>query len=170
LDTKGRRPSVEVIATFLPRVVIDSLGTALEEAELKMVSLTLEPIAAMHVVVPPTMRMLNIALVDVGAGTSDIAISAEGTIKAYGMVSSAGDEITEGIAEHFLLDLSVAEEVKRELVPNRVIECRDVFGNPLTLSYEEVLEVISPLAQELAHQIAHEVLRLNEGAQKESFW
>ncbi len=163
---QGQEASVEVIATFLPRVVIDSLGTALEEAELKMVSLTLEPIAAMHVVVPPTMRMLNIALVDVGAGTSDIAISAEGTIKAYGMVSSAGDEITEGIAEHFLLDLSVAEEVKRELVPNRVIECRDVFGNPLTLSYEEVLEVISPLAQELAHQIAHEVLRLNEGAPK----
>ena len=42
-----------------------------------MASLTLEPIAAIQTVVPSTMRMLNIALVDIGAGTSDIAISSE---------------------------------------------------------------------------------------------
>lgn len=163
---QGRQASVEVIATFLPRIVIDSLGTALEEAGLEMVSLTLEPIAAMHVVVPPTMRMLNLALVDVGAGTSDIAISAQGTIKAYGMVSFAGDEITEGIANHFLLDLAAAEEMKQKLKPNCVVECCDVFGNSLTLSYEDILEVTRPLAKELAQKIADEIIHLNEGTPK----
>jgi len=58
------------------------------------------------------MRMLNIALVDVGAGTSDLAISAEGTVKAYGMISYAGDALTAGLAEHFLLDFKVAEQLK----------------------------------------------------------
>ena len=135
-----------------------------------MVSLTLEPIAAMHVVVPPTMRMLNLALVDVGAGTSDIAISAQGTIKAYGMVSFAGDEITEGIANHFLFDLSTAEEIKQTLKPDRAVECSDVFGNSLTLSYEDILEVIHPLAKELAQKIADEIIHLNEGTRKELFW
>ncbi len=144
IDHRGREGKVEVIATFLPRIVIDSLSTALESAGLSMDSLTLEPIAAMHLVVPATMRMLNIALVDVGAGTSDLAISAEGTIKDYGMVSHAGDAITAGIAEQFLLDTKVAERVKTELRPDRTYECEDVFGNTLTISYRQLLETIQP--------------------------
>ena len=72
---RGNRIGVEVIATFLPRVVVDSLSASLAAAGLKMSSLTLEPIAALHVAIPPSMRALNLALVDVGAGTSDIAIT-----------------------------------------------------------------------------------------------
>ena len=67
---RGNRIGVEVIATFLPRVVVDSLSASLAAAGLKMSSLTLEPIAALHVAIPPSMRALNLALVDVGAGTS----------------------------------------------------------------------------------------------------
>ncbi len=165
IDHRGREGKVEVIATFLPRIVIDSLSTALESAGLSMDSLTLEPIAAMHLVVPATMRMLNIALVDVGAGTSDLAISAEGTIKDYGMVSHAGDAITAGIAEQFLLDTKVAERVKTELRPDRTYECEDVFGNTLTISYRQLLETIQPPhVQVLADKIARKILELNGGA------
>lgn len=166
IDHRGREGKVEVIATFLPRIVIDSLSTALESAGLSMDSLTLEPIAAMHLVVPATMRMLNIALVDVGAGTSDLAISAEGTIKDYGMVSHAGDAITAGIAEQFLLDTKVAERVKTELRPDRTYECEDVFGNTLTISYRQLLETIQPHVQVLADKIARKILELNGGAPK----
>lgn len=163
---QGRVAKAEVIATFLPRIVIDSLGTALNEAGLAMETLTLEPIAAMHVVVPPTMRMLNIALVDVGAGTSDLAVSAEGTVKGYGMVAYAGDAITKGLADHFLLDFKVAEQVKIELEPEKTSTCQDVFGNTLHLAYEDVLEVIKPRVEILAEKIAQEVIRLNGGEPK----
>ncbi|NLJ79870.1 MAG: hypothetical protein GX335_02475 [Firmicutes bacterium] len=166
LGHQGREGQVEVIATFLPRIVINSLGTALENAGLEMASLTLEPIAAMHIVVPATMRMLNIALVDIGAGTSDLAISAQGTVRAYGMVSSAGDQITKEISNHFLLDLAVAEQVKVNLRPGKTTRCRDVFGNELALSYEQILEVIHPKTIELTEKIAQEILRLNDGPPK----
>ncbi|MGZ4113128.1 MAG: cell division protein FtsA, partial [Tumebacillaceae bacterium] len=86
VDQWGLNASVEIIATFLPRVVIDSLQIALERAGLEMAALTLEPIAAINALIPPTMRKLNLALVDIGAGTSDIALTAEGTVVAYGMV------------------------------------------------------------------------------------
>ena len=156
----------EVIATFLPRIVVDSLGTALSEADLTMDTLTLEPIAAMHVVVPPTMRMLNIALVDVGAGTSDLAVSADGTVKGYGMVAYAGDAITKGLADHFLLDFKVAEKVKVELRPDEISTCQDVFGNTLHLAYEDVLAVIKPRVEILAEKIAQEIIKLNGGPPK----
>ena len=54
LGQRGSRIGVEIIATFLPQVVIDGLFSALSKAGLAVDSLTLEPIAAMAVAVPPT--------------------------------------------------------------------------------------------------------------------
>src|SRR5699024_7168341 len=75
VDQIGNEATVEIIATFLPKVVIESLLAALERSGLIMEALTLEPIAAIHVLIPTSMRRLNVALIDIGAGTSDIAIS-----------------------------------------------------------------------------------------------
>lgn len=166
IDHQGKEAIIHVIATFLPRIVINSLSTALQNAELKIASLTLEPIAAMHLVVPPSMRMLNISLVDVGAGTSDLAISAQGTVKAYGMVSCAGDAITAAIAEHFLLDLPVAEKVKVNINKEQAVKCMDVLGNALEIAYEDLLEVILPQVETLASKIATEIVALNGTAPK----
>lgn len=76
---KANKIGVELIATFLPEEVVDGLYEAVEYAGLSVASLTLEPIAAMNVAIPEQFRLLNIALVDVGAGTSDICITRDGT-------------------------------------------------------------------------------------------
>src|SRR5690625_5476720 len=110
----GDKATVEVIATFLPQVVVESLLASLERADLTMEALTLEPIAAIHVLIPDSMRRLNIALVDIGAGTSDVAITKDGTVIAYGMVDQAGDEITEAVSDKYLLDFTEAEQARSE--------------------------------------------------------
>ena len=98
-DHKANKISVELLATFLPEEVIDGLYSAVEKAGLQVANLTLEPIAAINVAIPEKFRMLNIALVDVGAGTSDISITKDGSIIAYGMIPYAGDELTEAIMQ-----------------------------------------------------------------------
>ncbi len=75
LGHRGKKARVEIIATFLPDEVIESLYTTMAHTGLSVASVTLEPIAAMNAVIPQELRLLNIALVDIGAGTSDIAIS-----------------------------------------------------------------------------------------------
>jgi len=115
---KGDNIGLEIVAAFLPKVVVDSLQSVLEANGLELASITLEPIAAINAILPPTMRKLNLALVDVGAGTSDIAISSDGSITAYGMVPIAGDEITEALCEKYLLDFNDGEKVKRQLTAN----------------------------------------------------
>ena len=70
----------ELIATFLPEEVVDGLYAAVERAGLHVENLTLEPIAAINIAIPERFRLLNIALVDVGAGTSDISITKDGSI------------------------------------------------------------------------------------------
>ncbi|HPT93906.1 MAG: cell division FtsA domain-containing protein [Limnochordia bacterium] len=166
LGHQGYSASVEVIATFLPRIVVDSLMTALRLAGLEIQSLTLEPIAAMHAVIPQSMRMLNLALVDVGAGTSDIAITADGTVKAFGMIPQAGDLITKIIADHYLLDFMEAERAKRQLNSGSIVECFDVLGNRLQIDCGEVLSLIQPAVASLAHKISNEISALNDGPPK----
>ncbi|MDH7498442.1 MAG: cell division FtsA domain-containing protein [Syntrophomonadaceae bacterium] len=160
----GRRVAVDVIATFLPRVVVDSLFSALRRAGLEVRSLTLEPIAALEVAIPPQMRLLNLALVDIGAGTSDIALVRKGQVFAYAMVPVGGDEITERIAEEYLLDFNAAEELKCRLVGRQRIEFEDILGNPLEAATDEVIERFQDVVRDLAVRVAREVLVLNQRA------
>lgn len=164
LDQRGNEASIEVIATFLPRVVVDSLLSALHRSGLEMEALTLEPIAAINVLMPATMRRLNVALVDIGAGTSDIAITAEGTITAYGMVPFAGDEITEAVSQQYVLDFTVAEKIKKQLHTVESVQFEDILTNQYTILAKDVIASIQEDIQNLAEKICREIITLNRKA------
>ena len=128
-DHKADRIGADILATFLPDEVIEGLYTTVDKAGLKVANLTLEPIAAMLVAVPERFRLLNIALVDVGAGTSDICITRDGSITAYGMIPMAGDCLTEVIANNHLVDFNTADEIKKDAgSKKRTIKYKDIMG------------------------------------------
>ena len=110
---KASKISCDFIATFLPDDVVDGLNKAVAIAGLSVINMTLEPIAAIQVAIPEKFRMLNLALVDVGAGTSDISITSDGTIVAYGMIPTAGDALTEIVVQNCLVEFETAEAIKR---------------------------------------------------------
>ena len=161
IDQVGEKATVEIIATFLPKIVVESLLAALERANLEMEALTLEPIAAIDVLVPDSMRRLNVALIDIGAGTSDIAIAKDNTVVAYGMVPVAGDEITEAISDNYILDFKVAEETKREIVNNKIAKVKDILGFETEITYDDLLPQIIDRIDHLAKLLADEILTLN---------
>lgn len=158
---KARQISADIIATFLPDDVVDGLYRSVELAGLEVANLTLEPIAAISVAIPEKFRMLNIALVDVGAGTSDISITKDGSIVAYGMIPMAGDAITEAIAMHCLVDFDMAEKIKKDSDTFDTISYEDIMGLPQTISREEVLDVIKDIVDEEATKVASEIMKLN---------
>ena len=158
---RGRHAQATVIATFLPRQVVDSMQSALRETHLEMRALTLEPIAGINVLIPPTMRHLNLVLVDIGAGTSDVAITRGGSVIAYGMVPMAGDEITEAISREYLLDFNIAEDIKRKAADGQDVSFTDILGMKLSLTAEQVVAAIKPGVENLAGAIAKQILELN---------
>lgn len=164
IDQSGKEASVDIIAAFLPKVVVDSLLAALTRAGLEMSALTLEPIAAINVVIPESMRRLNVALIDIGAGTSDIAITSQGTITAYGMVPMAGDEITEKMSDQYLLDFPEAEQTKRNIVTNGEDVVSDILGFETTITYKDLMQEIHDSVINLAKKLAAEILQLNKQA------
>lgn len=161
IGQRGNIAKTKVIATFLPRQVVDSMQTALHYSGLEVRALTLEPIAAINVLVPPSMRHLNIVLVDIGAGTSDVAITKNGSVIAYGMVPLAGDEVTEAISQRFLLDFNVAEEIKRKATNGEGATFNDILGRPYNLTAEEILMPINEHVGMIANAIAKTILELN---------
>lgn len=166
IGQRGKQAVASVIATFLPRQVVDSMQSALTTANLEMQALTLEPIAAINVLIPSTMRHLNLALVDIGAGTSDVAITKDGSVIAYGMVPMAGDEITEAISKQYLLDFNIAEEIKRQLIntADEKIHFTDILGMEYTLSSEEIINSVDKNITDLAEAIAKQIAALNTEA------
>lgn len=124
--------------------------------------MTLEPIAALSVAIPPGMRLLNLALVDIGAGTSDIALVKDGNVFAYAMVPLAGDELTEYLAAQYLLDFDTAEKTKRLITEQEQIEISDILGNPLHLSSQELLQELQPLIDEMTSAISRHIIALNQ--------
>ncbi|WP_432352269.1 cell division protein FtsA [Sporosarcina sp. A2] len=161
IDQTGRSASVEVIATFLPRVVVESLLSALKRADLEMEALTLEPIAAINVLIPQSMRRLNVALVDIGAGTSDIAITNNNTVSAFGMVPIAGDEVTEALSSTYLLDFPEAERVKRSLNDEESVTVSDILGFEQQIPTVDIVNSITATTDRLAEAIADEIKLLN---------
>ena len=108
--------------------------------------------------------MLNIALVDVGAGTSDISITRDGSIIAYGMIPSAGDEITEMLVQHFLVDFKTAEHIKVSSTTEQEIEYQDIMMLRHTVTAEEVWELMNPLVEKLTQDVAGKIKELNGGS------
>lgn len=160
----GKRAEADVVATFLPGEVVDSLYSAMQRAELQVASMTLEPIAAMNAAIPAELRLLNLALVDIGAGTSDIALCRDGSVVGYTMVTQAGDEITETIMKAFLVDFQTAEYIKRSINSDLLITYTNILGLEERVSSDEVQDVIREPMERLANAIAQQVLEINGGA------
>jgi len=162
---KAKKIEVDLIATFLPEEVVDSLYMAVEHAGLKVASLTLEPIAAINIAVPENYRLLNLGLVDVGAGTSDICLTKDGAIIAFGMIPIAGDEITEAIAKHYLVDFKTAEQIKviASSKPKGQVKFKDVMGIEQKINVSDINKVVLEPITEMAKETAQRIKELNGG-------
>lgn len=158
---KGNKIGVELLSTFLPQVVIESLYSVISKVGLEIGSITLEPIAAINVAIKKELRLLNLALVDIGAGTSDIAITRDGEITAYGMTQLAGDEITERLSREYLLDFTSSEKLKVELSKKEDHEFTDIVGVTYSLKTSQITEQIADVIDKIAHEITRVILEYN---------
>ncbi|MBQ1689629.1 MAG: rod shape-determining protein [Lachnospiraceae bacterium] len=162
-DHKGKKIAADILATFLPNEVIDSLYEAVKQAGLSVANLTLEPIAASELAIPKNYRLLNIALVDVGAGTSDISITKDGSIIGYGMLPVAGDAFTEVLAQKYLVDFQTAEKIKLDSTKKKKVSFKDIMGITQKVDSKEVLDTLEQKIDQATQQLADKIKELNGG-------
>ena len=163
IDHHGRILKADIIATFLPTEVVESLYAAMHKIGLEVSSLTLEPIAAINAAIPQNIRLLNLAMVDIGAGTSDIAVCRDGSVTGYTMAILAGDEITETIMKEYLVDFDTAEKIKAEIDEAEELHFSDILGFEQTITRESIFECIKEASSRLCEEISEKILEVNGG-------
>lgn len=163
IDHHGRVLKADIIATFLPTEVVESLYSAMHKINLEVASLTLEPIAAINAAIPQNIRLLNLAMVDIGAGTSDIAVCRDGSVTGYTMAILAGDEITETIMKEYLVDFDTAEKIKAEIDEAEEIQFMDILGFEQVITRKAIFECIKEASSRLCEEISAKIMEVNGG-------
>jgi len=160
-DHSGQVLEADIVATFLPQEVVESLYAVVGYLGLEVASLTLEPIASLNAAIPADIRLLNLVLIDIGAGTSDIAVCRDGSVVGYTMATVAGDETTELLMRSLLVDFRTGERMKMQLDGTEDIRYTDILGMEHTLRPAELQDLVRPSIESLAKEIAQRVMDLN---------
>lgn len=125
---------------------------------LTVADIVLEQLASSEAVLSSDEKELGVALIDIGGGTTDIAIWSDGSIVHTSVLAVGGDHITNDIAVGLRTPLSDAEAIKREygcalgalVEKDETIEVPSVGGRkPRTLSRQILTEIIEPRVEEM---------------------
>ncbi|HEX5093865.1 MAG TPA: cell division protein FtsA [Burkholderiales bacterium] len=134
---------------------------------LEVNDLILQPLASARAVLSEDEKDLGVCLVDIGGGTSDIAVFTHGAIRHTAVIPIAGDQITNDIAMALRTPTADAELIKvrhgvalRQLAdPNEMIEVPGIGDRgPRAMSRQTLAEVIEPRVEEL-FSLVQQVLR-----------
>jgi len=130
--------------------------------------LILQPLASSLAVLTEDEKELGVCLVDIGGGTTDIAVFKQGAIRHTAVVPIAGDQMTNDVAVAFRTPTQSAEDIKvkygcalRQLADSReTVEVPGVDGRePRQLSVQTLAEVLEPRVVELYEMVLNELRR-----------
>jgi cell division protein FtsA len=128
----------------------------------------LEQLASSHAVLTDDEKELGVCLVDIGGGTTDIAVFTEGAIRHTAVIPIAGDQVTNDIAVALRTPTQHAEEIKVKYAcalsqlasPEETIEVPSVGDRaPRRLSRQTLAEVVEPRYEELMTLVQSELRR-----------
>ncbi|MEM7304633.1 MAG: cell division protein FtsA [Pseudomonadota bacterium] len=140
----------------------------IERCGLHADDIILEQLASSYAVLTEDEKELGICLIDIGGGTTDIAVFTEGAIKHTAVIPIAGDQVTNDIAIAMRTPTQYAEEIKikyacalRQLTnPDEVIEVPSVGERaPRRLARQTLAEVVEPRYEELMSLVQAELRR-----------
>ena len=147
---------------------VQNIVKCVRRCGLEVQDLILQPLASSHALLNDDEKDLGVAMIDIGAGTSDITVFTRGAIKHTAVLPIAGDQITNDIAVALRTPARDAEDLKilhgvahRQLAdPREMIEVPGIGErSPRILSKQLLAEVIEPRMEELYKLIQAEIRR-----------
>lgn len=135
---------------------------------LEVCDLVLQPLASSYAVLSEDEKDLGVCLVDIGGGTTDLAVWTQGAIRHTAVIPIAGDQVTNDIAMALRTPTREAEDIKRKFGcaladladPEDVIDVAGVDERPSRrLSRRALADVIQPRVEELYELIQAELRR-----------
>ncbi len=167
IGMSGGRLEVRVHIVTGAQSAAENIVKCVRRCGLEVEQLVLNPSASSHAVLTEDEKDLGVALVDIGAGTTDVAIFTDGSIRHTAVIPIAGDLITSDIAMALRTPTKDAEEIKveygvaKQLLadPNEQLEVPGLGDRPpRMLSRQALAGVIEPRIEEI-YSLVHQVIR-----------
>ena len=158
LGMSGVRLEVKVHIVTGAVSAAENITKCVRRCGLKVRDLILQPLASSLAVLSDDEKELGVCLIDIGGGTTDIAVFTGGSIRHTAVIPIAGDQVTNDIAMALRTPTKEAEELKRTYgcalkqlaSPSEIIEVPGVGERPARqLSRQTLAEVIEPRIEEL---------------------
>jgi len=144
------------------RTALRNIRNCAEQASLQVSDIVLQPIASSLSVLSDQEKQAGVALVDIGGGTTDLAVYYDGQIQHSQVILIGGDYITKDICRAFVTPFDSAEDLKRkygstqweEIDPNESIEIARISGRPsVSVKRQELCWVIEARVEQILEQI-----------------
>jgi len=167
LGMSGMRLEVEVHIVTGAVAAVQNILKCLHRCGLEVHEMILQPLASGKAVLAEDEKDLGVCLVDIGGGTTDVAIFTGGAIRHTAVIPIAGDQITNDIAMALRTPTKDAEDIKikngcalRQLADDAPIEVPGVGERVArTLSRQTLADVIEPRVEELYMLVQAELRR-----------
>ncbi|MGV3740934.1 MAG: cell division protein FtsA, partial [Burkholderiaceae bacterium] len=167
IGMSGIRLEVKVHIVTGAVSAVQNIVKCVRRCGLEVSDLILQPMASADAVLTPDEKELGVVLIDIGGGTTDVAIFTEGAIRHTAVIPIAGDQVTNDIAMALRTPTAEAEEIKL-----RYGVCKQVLADPnetlevpglgdrgsRSLSRQALAAVIEPRVEEL-FALVHQVVR-----------
>ena len=166
IGMSGVRMEAKVHIVTCANDMAKNIVKCVERCDLKADQLIFSALASSYAILTDDEKELGICVVDMGAGTMDIAVFTGGALRHTAVIPVAGNQVTSDIAKIFRTPLSHAEDIKvqyacalRQMVSmEENIEVPSVGGRPArSMSRHTLAEVVEPRYQELFELIQEEL-------------
>jgi cell division protein FtsA len=168
LGMSGVRLEVEVHIVTAAVTSVQNVIRSVNRAGLTVQDVVLEPLAAAEAVLSPDEKELGVLLIDIGGGTTDVALFRDGAVWHTGVLPLGGDHISNDIAVGLRTPTAEAEELKRRwgcaltalVREEETVDVPSVGGRkPRQLSRQLLSEIIQPRVEEIFTLVARDVAR-----------
>ena len=168
LGMSGMKLEVKVHIVTGAVAAAQNIVKSIKRCGLEVSDLILQPLASSEAVLTEDEKELGVCLVDIGGGTTDIAVFKQGAIRHTAVIPIAGDQITNDVAVALRTPTQSAEEIKmrhgcalRQLAdPRESVEVQGTDGRESRyLTVQTLAEVIEPRVVELYEFVQAELRR-----------
>ncbi|MFZ1061000.1 MAG: cell division protein FtsA, partial [Candidatus Rokuibacteriota bacterium] len=168
LGMSGVRLEVEVHIVTAAVTSVQNVIRSVNRAGLTVQDIVLEPLAASEAILSPDEKELGVLLLDIGGGTTDVALFRDGAIWHTGVLALGGDHISNDIAVGLRTPTAEAEELKKRhgcaltalVREDETVDVPSVGGRkPRQLSRQILSEIIQPRVEEIFTLVARDLAR-----------
>jgi cell division protein FtsA len=164
----GYRLEVEAHIITASSSTIENLRQCVGNSGIEVSQFVLNPLASGEVVLSETERQMGVAVVDIGGGTTDMAIYIDGDVWHTMVLAVGGNHVTSDIAHGLRLPISQAEEIKLKfghaqrssINPEEQFSIRSFGGDsPTRINRVDLSEIIEARMEEIFYLVLQEIRR-----------